>query len=63
MSDNIQKPDELLGKLTEEQRETARGLKTPEEMLQFAEDVGIKLTPEQIENISGGHWYNGQGGY
>ena len=21
------------------------------------------LTPEQIENISGGHWYNGQGGY
>jgi len=63
MSDNILKPDELLGRLTEEQRETARSLKTPEEMLSFAQSVGIELTSEQLDSISGGHWYNGQGGY
>jgi hypothetical protein len=57
MSDNTQKPDELLCKLTEEQREVARGLKTPEEMLKFAQDEGIELTPEQLENISGGGWW------
>lgn len=63
MSDNTQKPDELLSMLTEEQREVARSLKTPEEMLAFAQAEGITLTPEQLESISGGHWYNGQGGY
>ena len=63
MSDNAKKPDELLGMLTDEQREAARALKTPEEMLEFAKAGGIELTPEQLESISGGHWYNGQGGY
>ena len=33
---------------------------TPE---QKAKAGGIELTPEQLESISGGHWYNGQGGY
>ena len=63
MSDNTLKPDELLSMLTEEQREAARNLKTPEEMLAFAKAGGIELTPEQLDSISGGHWYNGQGGY
>ena len=63
MSENTQKPDELLSTLTDEQREAARNLKTPEEMLEFAQAEGIELTNEQLENIAGGHWYNGQGGY
>ena len=63
MSENTQKPDELLSTLTHEQREAARNLKTPEEMLEFAQAEGIELTNEQLESIAGGHWYNGRGGY
>ena len=44
MSENTQKPDELLSTLTDEQREAARNLKTPEEMLEFAQAEGIELT-------------------
>ena len=53
MSDAL-KPDEILSRLTDEQREAARSLKTPEEMLAFAQDQGIELTTEQIEEIAGG---------
>ena len=63
MSENTQKPDELLSTLTDEQREAARNLKTPEEMLEFAQAEGIELTNEQLGSIAGGPWYNGRGGY
>ncbi|MBR2834200.1 MAG: hypothetical protein IKE43_00595 [Coriobacteriales bacterium] len=54
---NKQKFDEVLSTLSEDQREEARGLKTPEEMLEFAQEVGVVLTPEQLDQISGGGWW------
>ncbi|MBQ9005013.1 MAG: hypothetical protein IJ092_01430 [Atopobiaceae bacterium] len=42
--------------LTAEQKEKAKGLKTPEEMLEFAKSEGIELSEEQLEDIAGdGH--------
>ncbi|MBR1828367.1 MAG: hypothetical protein IJ781_02485 [Atopobiaceae bacterium] len=40
--------------LTAEQKEKAKGLKTPEEMLEFAKSEGIELSEEQLEDIAGG---------
>lgn len=40
--------------LTKEQKERAKALKSPEEMLEFAESEGIELTDEQLEGVAGG---------
>jgi len=40
--------------LTPEQREKAKGCKTPEELLKLAADEGYKLSDEEIASISGG---------
>ena len=40
--------------LTAQQKEKASACKTPEELLEFAEREGIKLTDEQLAAVSGG---------
>lgn len=40
--------------LTEEQKERAMALKSPEEMLEFAKNEGIEITDEQLEGVAGG---------
>lgn len=46
-----------LEELTDEQRERARALKTPEEIVAFAKEQGIDITDDQLEAVSGGAWY------
>ena len=40
-----------------------RGVNVPEPFYRGFPQSVRELTPEQLESISGGHWYNGQGGY
>ena len=40
--------------LTPEQKERAKGLKTPEEILEFVKAEGLELDDEQLEDIAGG---------
>ena len=40
--------------LTPEQKERAKGLKTPEEILEFAKAEGLELDDEQLDEIAGG---------
>lgn len=42
--------------LTDEQREQARALKTPEEIINFAKEQGFELSDDQLEAVSGGSW-------
>ena len=43
--------------LTDEQREKARALKSPEEIIQFAKDEGFELSDDQLESVAGGSWF------
>lgn len=43
--------------LTDEQREQARALKTPEEIINFAKEQGFELSDDQLEAVSGGSWF------
>lgn len=47
---------ETLEKLSPEQRERARELKTMDEIIAFAEGEGFELSDEQLEAVSGGGW-------
>ena len=40
--------------LTAEQREKARACKTPEEMLELAQEEGYDLSDDELEAVSGG---------
>lgn len=40
--------------LNEEQRERARQLTSPEELLEFAHEIGADLTDEDLEAVAGG---------
>ncbi len=42
--------------LTPEQIEKAKACKTPEELLELAQEDGIELTNEQLDALSGGSW-------
>ena len=42
--------------LTEEQIERAKACKTEEEIQAFLSENQIELTPEELEQISGGSW-------
>jgi hypothetical protein len=48
------KMDEILQGLTEEQKEAAKNLKTPEEAKAFLKENNIKLSEEQLRAVSGG---------
>ena len=45
---------EIFQKLTDEQKEAARNLKTPEEAAAFLKSNGIELSPDQLKSVSGG---------
>lgn len=56
------KIDEVLGKVSPEQIEEARSLKTAEELVAFFKSDGIELTEEQLGAIAGGsvaEWLEG----
>ena len=45
--------------LTDEQKQMARECKTPKEMLDLTKKLGIKLTDEELDAVSGGGaWSN-----
>lgn len=46
--------DEIMQGLTEEQKEAAKNLKTPEEAEAFLKSNNIKLDKEQLKAVAGG---------
>ena len=42
--------------LTPEQVEMARACKTVDEVAELAKSIGVNLTDEQLDSISGGDW-------
>ena len=44
--------------VTAEQKEKAKACKTPEEMLALAKDEGYELSDEELEDISGGEFWD-----
>ena len=47
--------------LSDEQKKQFESGPSPEEVLQLAKENGFELTPDQLENISGGGWGNNKG--
>ena len=47
-------PEDVLNKLTDDQKKRIEAAKTPEELLAIAKETGYELTDEQMERISGG---------
>lgn len=47
---------EKIKTLSPEQREKARALKTPEEVIAFAKEEGFDLSDDELEAVSGGTW-------
>ena len=47
-----------LDDLTPEQKQRAKELKTPEELIAFTEEVGLELSSEELEAIAGGEIYD-----
>ena len=48
-------PENILSKLTDDQKKKIEYAQTPEELLAIAKEAGQDLTPEQLEAISGGN--------
>ena len=49
--------ENILSRLTDEQRKKAEAAKTPEELLALAKEAGYEMSPEQMEAVAGGsHW-------
>jgi hypothetical protein len=46
--------ENIINKLTDEQKKKIEAARTPEELLALAKEAGYKLTPEQLEVICGG---------
>jgi len=46
--------ENILSKLTNEQKKKVEDAKTPEELLAIAKEAGYELSPEQLEAVSGG---------
>jgi len=46
--------ENILSKLTDEQKEKVKAAQTPEELLAIAKETGYELSPEQLEAVSGG---------
>ena len=47
-------PETILSTLTDEQKQKAAAVKTPEELLSLAKEAGYELNPEQLEGVAGG---------
>lgn len=50
----VQSAEEMYENLNDEQKEHLMSAKTPEELLQLAQDTGFELSDEQLEGIAGG---------
>ena len=48
-------PESILNNLTEGQKEAIEAAKSPEELSALAEECGIELTIDQLEDVSGGN--------
>lgn len=48
--------ENILSKLTDEQKKKVDEAQSPEELLAIAKETGYELTPEELEAISGGGW-------
>ena len=46
--------EEILSKLTDEQKKAVEAAKSPEELLAIAKEAGYEMTPEQLEAVAGG---------
>jgi hypothetical protein len=46
--------ENILLRLTDEQKKKAATAQTPEELLALAREAGYKMSPEQLEAVSGG---------
>ncbi len=47
-------PEDILSKLTDEQKKKIENAKTPEEFLSIARETGYELSGEQLDAMSGG---------
>ena len=50
--------ENILNKLTDEQKKLVEAAKTPEELLALAKEAGYDLTPSQLDVICGGKGSN-----
>ena len=46
--------ENILSKLTDEQKKKVQAAQTPEELLAIAKEAGYELSSEQLEAVSGG---------
>ena len=49
-------PENILSKLTDEQKKKVEAAKTPEDFLAIAKEVGYELSKDQLDSMSGGDW-------
>ena len=47
-------PENILSKLTDEQKKKVESAQTPEELLALAKETGYELSPDQLEAVAGG---------
>ena len=47
-------PENILSKLTDEQKKKVESAQTPEELLVLAKETGYELSPDQLEAVAGG---------
>lgn len=47
-------PENILSKLTDEQKKRVEAAKSPEDFLAIAREVGYELSQEQLDSMSGG---------
>ncbi len=52
--------ENLFRDLSDEQKKLLESNPSPEEILQFAKETGVELTPDQLESIAGG-WGGNKG--
>ena len=46
--------ENILNKLTDEQRKKVAAAQSPEELLAIAKEAGYEMSPEQLEAVAGG---------
>lgn len=54
MMNRMKIPEDVLSKLTDEQKKRIEAAKTPEEYLAIAKETGYELSEEQLNAMAGG---------
>ena len=52
--------ENILSKLTDEQKKKVEAAQSPQELLAIAKEAGQELSPDQLEAVSGGICWNCQ---